>query len=317
MYRRERIHPRGSEDRIDEVLVDRVGRVGNRVVYVRYSFDVTGDPVRRYRRLVLKFLYRIGGEPTLRHVPIHIIQGRGERIARETLHGLRDNLLGYPPQIANYFGLAFFLGFRPSEGIALQWAGLDRDDATLTISGARVRGIDKVTKTNRTRVVELDPRTLAVFERQKFFTNGLHVFTNPVTGQPFYNTSSLIEDYWRPTLTRLGLHQRDARQTRHTCATLLLMAGCNPAWAAAQLGHSVEMFFKTYSKWVVGADRGRERAKLTAFTEPPAATRGIVRRVGGNLSQSFSQTTTSGKNFNEIKAKRVAGTGFEPVTFGL
>ena len=46
------------------------------------------------------------------------------------------------------------------------------------------------------------------------------------------------------------------------------MSGCNPAWAAGQLGHGVEMFFKTYSKWLNGADRGRERAKLVAFLKP-------------------------------------------------
>ena len=31
-----------------------------------------------------------------------------------------------------------------------------------------------------------------------------------------------------------------------------LMAGANPAFMARQLGHSVEMFFRVYSKWIDG-----------------------------------------------------------------
>jgi integrase len=44
------------------------------------------------------------------------------------------------------------------------------------------------------------------------------------------------------------------------------MAGAKPAWAAAQLGHSVEMFMRRYAKWIPGGDRGEELAKVEAFT---------------------------------------------------
>lgn len=37
---------------------------------------------------------------------------------------------------------------------------------------------------------------------------------------------------------------------RHTYATFGLMHGVNPAFMAAQLGHSLEEFFKTYAKWI-------------------------------------------------------------------
>ena len=61
------------------------------------------------------------------------------------------------------------------------------------------------------------------------------------------------------------LRHRDARQTRHTYATLCLHAGLTPAWVAKQLGHSVEMFYGVYSKWIEGGDHGAERRKLDAF----------------------------------------------------
>lgn len=175
----------------------------------------------------------------------------------------------YHPQVANYFEGAMWLGWRPSEGITLDWGNLDRRKGMLRITGARVRGIVKGTKTNRSRDVELDDRAMAVFERQREHTlmTGGRIFRNPATGNDWWDTSDLVARYWRPSLKRLGIRNRDARQTRHTCATLLLMAGCNPAWCAGQLGHSVEMFLRVYSRWIVGGDKGRERAKLGEFSQ--------------------------------------------------
>jgi integrase len=181
---------------------------------------------------------------------------------------IRDMASHYHPQIANYFEGALWLGWRPSEGIALPWGNLDRRKGVLRISGARVRGVEKVTKTNRSRDVELDERALAIFERQRAHTHmkGDRIFTNPVTGENWWDTADLVKKYWRPSLKRLGIRDRDARQTRHTCATMLLMAGCNPAWCATQLGHSVEMFLRVYARWLSSSDKGRERAKLLGFS---------------------------------------------------
>jgi integrase len=173
-----------------------------------------------------------------------------------------------PAGIANYFELAIFLGFRPSEGIALRWSDIDFNYRTVTIQVARVRSQLKRTKTNRSRLVELDDRCFALLQRQKVIT-GKHasgaVFVNPDTDRPFVDSSALLEKHWRPALLSLGIRHRDARQTRHTCATMMLMAGCNIAWSARQLGHSMEMFLKTYSTWIAKADKGRERGKIADF----------------------------------------------------
>ncbi len=64
-------------------------------------------------------------------------------------------------------------------------------------------------------------------------------------------------------MKRLGLRYREPYQTRHTFATLALMAGANPAYTARQLGHTnANMLFRVYSTWIDGADRSRERDKL-------------------------------------------------------
>lgn len=45
----------------------------------------------------------------------------------------------------------------------------------------------------------------------------------------------------KPALEALGIRERRQYDTRHTYATLCLLAELNPAFIAAQLGHSLEM----------------------------------------------------------------------------
>lgn len=186
----------------------------------------------------------------------------------------------YPEQVGNYFELAFLTGFRPSEGIALSWNGADWNHGTLRIGAARVRGIDKTSKTRTVRDVELDARCIEILKAQKsatFLAKHGRIFTNPNTGNPYRDTSTLVEKFWRRSLQRLGIRDRDARQTRHTFATSCLMAGCNPAWVARQMGHAnPAMFFKVYSKWIDRADSGRERGKLSAMLNPQPLKKGMT-----------------------------------------
>jgi len=168
----------------------------------------------------------------------------------------------------NYFEVAFFSGMRPSEQIALTWPKVDLRRGELRIDAARVRTIDKGTKTGQVRDIELPARALAALTRQKavsFLAHG-HVFLNPATGAAFADTSAPQEKILQPTLKRLGIRQRDARHTRHTFATFGLMAGNNPAYMARQLGQSLEIFFTVYAKWIHQADSSRERSKMDAFT---------------------------------------------------
>jgi integrase len=134
------------------------------------------------------------------------------------------------------------------------------------VDAAHTRSKDKKPKTGEARTVELNSRALAVMKHQQALTQlaGGHVFPN-AEGQPFASTDGPLGTWWKPALKLTGMRYRDARQTRHTYATLCLHAGLTPAWAAQQLGHSVEMFYRVYSKWIEGADKGVERKKLDAF----------------------------------------------------
>lgn len=163
----------------------------------------------------------------------------------------------------NYYDFAFFSGMRPSELIALRWSGIGK--GTAEVAKAFTRGQEGEVKNYRARVVELTSRAAAALERQRKLTGGgTHVFVG-MDDEPYTTTDGPLDAWWKPALAASGLRYRDARQTRHTFATICLMGGIAPGWVARQLGHSPEMFFRVYSRWIEGADKGAERRKLDAF----------------------------------------------------
>lgn len=176
-----------------------------------------------------------------------------------------DHMRKYDEQIYNYFEFAFFTGMRPSELISLRWGDVDFRGSTARVERARTFGVEHAPKTYETRDVELNKRAVAAITRQKkhtFLKDG-YVFENPVTSLPYTEDRPLRRAYWNPTIKSLGLRERTCYQTRHTYATLNLMAGANPMWVSKQMGHAnMQMLLTVYAKWINGADRSKECAKL-------------------------------------------------------
>ena len=169
-----------------------------------------------------------------------------------------------------FYEFAFFSGLRPSEQIALRWSKVDFRRGTVTVDRAFTRKAEKGTKTGVAREVELTGRALAALERQRAVSQlaGDHVFIG-MDGFYYTTTKGPLECWWKPAMRLTGLRHRDARQTRHTFATICLHAGSTPAWVARQLGHSVEMFYRVYSKWIENADAGSEIRRLNGFLSAP------------------------------------------------
>lgn len=180
------------------------------------------------------------------------------------------------PRARDYYEFAIFSGLRPSEMLALKWANVDLHLGTVLIDAALTRGKVKGTKTGVAREVELVSRALKVLERQRSVTQlaGDLVFVGD-EGKPFASTDEPLREWWKPAMKLSGIRQRDARQTRHTFATVCLMAGIKPAWAAQQMGHSVEMFYRVYSRWIKGADDGAERRKLDSYISAKAGDKDV------------------------------------------
>jgi integrase len=180
-----------------------------------------------------------------------------------------------------WFAFAFFTGLRPSEQIAVQWSDVDRRSQTIRIQRALVRSEIKGTKTNSIRDVDLSERAMGVLQRMKAhsFMRGAEspIFINPITNEPWADEKRQREVFFVPTLRAIGIRARPPYQTRHTFATIGLMGGVNPAYIARQLGHtSTAMLFKHYARWIDGADKGRESAKMGLLFAEPAGEFGHV-----------------------------------------
>lgn len=185
---------------------------------------------------------------------------------------LADMRKRYDPRIGAYFTFAFFTGMRPEEIIALQWLDFDPERAVMSVRRVRTfKGSERDgSKTHTERDVDLLPQAVeALTLLEPHTAPSGDVFQNPVTGRPWHDERSQRDHYWKPTLKRLGIRPRRAYCTRHTFATVALMGGVNPAYVAAQMGHSsTKMFFETYSRWIAEADNGLQRSIMTtAFSQ--------------------------------------------------
>lgn len=178
------------------------------------------------------------------------------------------------PEMRDYFEFAFFSGLRPSEQIEMRWdADVDLRAHRTRIQRARVENTVKDTKTYYNRTLEHHSRAHAALERQFERTGlaGKYVWVSPFSGNGRKRGEPWLDEHrqgemFRVVVKLLKIRPRPAKNTRHTYATFLLMAGAKPSWAADQLGHSLDMFLRRYAKWIPGADRGEELAKVEVFT---------------------------------------------------
>ncbi|MBV8657141.1 MAG: tyrosine-type recombinase/integrase, partial [Burkholderiales bacterium] len=178
---------------------------------------------------------------------------------------LDDLAKHYSEQILNYMQFQFFTGLRTSEAIALDWANVDLRKGEVVVEEVNVYDEDQdSTKTSTIRIVKLPVEALAALHSQRKHTTSGKVFHDPLYNEP-WAYSRITDAYWWPqTLKRLHIRYRRMYNSRHTFATIGLMAGANPAYMARQLGHSLEMFFRVYAKWIDGKDDDRELAKIQA-----------------------------------------------------
>ena len=172
------------------------------------------------------------------------------------------------PRAALYFEFKFFTGLRTSESLGLRWESIDMRRAQMVVREGIVLGehVDR-TKTHAARHVALNSRAMAALKAMKahtFMLPGGWVFVDPRSGDRWADDEGPRENFWRPTLRRLGIRYRSPYETRHTYATLMLMAGVMPAFGARQLGHSVEQFLRTYSRWIDGGANAVEMGKVEA-----------------------------------------------------
>jgi len=188
----------------------------------------------------------------------------------------RDKIIGqmsarHAGQVANMVEFWFWTGLRTSEIFALSWSNVDLASGSTLVAEANVRGaLKNRTKTNTARTVRLNSRALAALQRQRAHTQmaGGLVFHDPRYGAGWVDERAFRRSFWTPALKVLGIRYRRPYNMRHSYATAMLMASMTPAFCAKQLGHSVEMFLRTYSKWLDGDQNDMEMARLESAIAP-------------------------------------------------
>jgi integrase len=184
---------------------------------------------------------------------------------------LADMAKHYDRRVVAYFTVAFYTGMRPEELIALRWGDVDQRHGIIHVQRVRTfKGSERDgSKTHTERDVDMVDQVVEALKVMKPYTfmkdQDCDIFEHPVLCKPWHDERSQRETYWQPSLKRLGIRQRRPYSTRHTYATVALMAGVNPNYIARQLGHAnSRMLFEKYARWIDGADKGSEKGKLQA-----------------------------------------------------
>jgi len=158
-------------------------------------------------------------------------------------------------QLHNIIKFAFCTGLRTSELCALEWSDVDWQRCTITIDKALTQA-SKVVEDPKTqagiRDVKLLPQALDALNDQKTHTllKAQEIFQNPHT-QDRWSGDKQYRGQWATILKRARVRYRYPYQTRHTYASMALMAGENIMWVSKQMGHASWAFTaSTYSHWI-------------------------------------------------------------------
>lgn len=172
----------------------------------------------------------------------------------------RDKILAeLEGQALVYFTLLFGTGLRPSEALGLTWS--DYHDGWLNIDKAIVvRRAKDTTKTHTSRKVYVPQWVRPVLLAHWTRFEGGHIFVN-TRGSHFKDTD-IFNEAWQDVLKRKRIRYRVPYVCRHTRAAELLSSGVVPGEAAKQLGHTLEMFFRTYAEWIDEFSSDRDLDKL-------------------------------------------------------
>ncbi|HRI91022.1 MAG TPA: tyrosine-type recombinase/integrase [Accumulibacter sp.] len=182
------------------------------------------------------------------------------------------------PAMREHYGFAFMTGLRTGEQLALKAKDYDKHNSRIRVRRSQSRGLEKRTKTALERWVYLNPVAKEILERAGARCSRAddYLFVNPHTGQPWRGPNKLTKR-WKRALEAAGIRYRRPYHTRHTYATLMLLAGESPYYVAAQLGHAdLEMLEKRYARFI---EAGRSRQPGAAMASVHASALGAVSQL--------------------------------------
>ena len=191
--------------------------------------------------------------------------------ADEVISKLYEVTSGLQTIYACFFEFSFYTGMRPGEAMALRWSEVDTRNRTARVCRIRLYGkIQERTKTKTSREVLLNDQALQALEKARLLTAARsdYVFAPEGSGdrsELYVRSETGPKRYWLLALRKLGMRHRRMYDTRHTYATMCLMSGMNPAFIAAQLGHSIQILLSTYARWISSPNDWSELEKLNTL----------------------------------------------------
>lgn len=147
-----------------------------------------------------------------------------------------------------YFALLFGAGLRPGgEPLALHWSDFDGTYLTINkqITGRRAQ---PYTKTDRPRKVYIPMWVRSYLQVLPSRFEGGYIFRNAKNS--FFSDSQTLNRVWAKAHVKARVSYQVPYACRHTRASELLSTGIQAGDAAQQLGHSIEMFHRTYAEWI-------------------------------------------------------------------
>jgi integrase len=141
----------------------------------------------------------------------------------------------------------FLTGCRPSEAVALRWGHIDAALTQIIFCEARVYGITKSTKTNKSRIfpINLKLRSLLTAIKPNRIRGDDLVFPSK-TGLTI-DEHNLVRRQWNCILERLGISRRPLYNCRHTFISLCLGKGVQVQQVAVWVGNSARTIWEHYA----------------------------------------------------------------------
>lgn len=181
-------------------------------------------------------------------------------------------------RLHSLFTVAATTGMRRGELVGLRWKDVELDKGRLAVRRGRVAAGYVVhegdTKTGRSRLIALDPETVAVLRRHRAgqledrlawgeaWTDSGLVFTREDGNG--YHPQAVSEAFDR-RVARSGVARIRFHDLRHTCASLLLLSGAPSKVVQERLGHSsIAVTLDLYTHVMPGMDSDAA-AKLGAL----------------------------------------------------
>ena len=159
----------------------------------------------------------------------------------------------------NFLAISFFTGIRPGELIALSWEDIDFNRNTISINKTMTNGFLQKPKTkNSLAEIDLPIEALKYFKNEQLKT-GLrkNIFYSEQRNK-IYKSSDSLNIKFKKLLKSLDMVIRNIYQTRHTFASLKLIAGEKLEWVSFMLRHkNPRITLERYYRYIPKEDSKR------------------------------------------------------------